>query len=475
MIESEAFIGPGAEPRKRGHRPAWLEWIEGLFVRQRDRLVYVHGLMFAFFLVVLFLPLFLPDPPTDATARSNFTVFASFVMWGVWFPLVFLSVIFTGRSWCGLLCPMGAASEWANRRGLQRAIPAWLRWEGTPIVSFIVVTILGQTLGVRDHPEAIALVFGGTMLLAVAIGFVYGRNKRAWCRHACPIGLLLGIFSRLGAVQFAPKQPKPGSDTWTEKGVCPTMIDIARKKESRHCIECFRCVNPDARGGLQLRIRRPGREVEDIRTHHPNPTEVAFLFLGTGLVLGGFLWLVLPSYQAMRQRIGEWFIDHEMYWIGESGPWWLMSVHPERREVFNWLDFFMITGYMAVWMAAIAGLLAMTTSLASWLAGRLGADRGFRERFVELGYQYAPVAMFSLVLGLGGELFKPLVFLLGEAGVAWLKSGLFIAGLVWSLWLGNRILAKQGVALSRRWWPLAPGVAGSLAVGLAWWPAIFGM
>jgi hypothetical protein len=446
--------------------------VEAFFACHRERLVYLHVVMFFFFLAMVLGPLALPEPPEGATPLTHFTTFANFAMWGLWFPLVFLSVIATGRSWCGLLCPMGAASEWANKRGLQRAIPAWLRWEGAPIVSFLFITILGQTVGVRDHPEAIAEVFGGTMLLAVIIGFVYGRNKRGWCRHACPIGLLLGVFSRLGAVQFAPK--KAGGDGYTEKGVCPTMIDIPRKEESRHCIECFRCVNPKSRGGLFLRLRRPGEEVEQIREHHPNPAEIAFLFLGTGAVLGGFLWLVLPSYQVLRQTLGTWFIDRGMYWIGESGPWWLMSVHPERREVFTWLDFFMITGYMAAWTVAIAVLLSLTTALAAAVAGRLGADGGFARRFVELGYQYAPVAMVSLIIGLGAELFVPLAQLHPQApGTA--KGVLFTASLLWSLYLGDRILLRQGLSGVKRLLPLLPGLAGSMAVGLAWWPAIFGL
>ncbi|WP_236725700.1 4Fe-4S binding protein [Solemya pervernicosa gill symbiont] len=166
--------------------------IEAFFYRHRERLVWLHGAMFLFFLAVILIPVWLPDAPENATPLSHFTTFANYAMWGLWFPLVFLSVIVTGRSWCGLLCPMGAASEWANKRDLQRAIPTWLRWEGTPIVSFLFITILGQTVGVRDHPEAIAEVFGGTMLLAIVIGYLYGRKKRAWCRHACPIGLLLG-------------------------------------------------------------------------------------------------------------------------------------------------------------------------------------------------------------------------------------------------------------------------------------------
>ncbi len=450
--------------------------VEGFFVRHRDRLVWVHVAMFLFFLGIIFVPMLLPEAAENATPLNDFTRFANYAMWGLWFPLVFLSVILTGRSWCGIFCPMGAASEWANKKGLQRPIPAWVRWEGTPIISFLLITVLGQTVGVRDHPEAVAEVFGGTLLLAIILGFFYGRNKRAWCRHMCPIGLLLGIFSRIGAVQFTPKRKKPGGDRFTEKGVCPTMIDIPRKEESRHCIECFRCVNPPSKGGLYLRLRHAGEEIEQIRKHHPNPYEVFFLFFGTGIALGGFLWLVLPVYQQIRQSVGSWFIEQEWYWIGESGPWWLMSIHPERREVFNWLDFGMIVGFMLGVMLLLALLLSITTALSAWLAGRVGADLDLFQRFVELGYQYTPVAMVSLILGLGGELFTPLTRLgLSMEGVGYLKAGLFLLGLLWSLYLGVQILRNQGVVMRSLWLPLLPGVLGSFVVGLAWWPAVFGL
>lgn len=443
--------------------------IEAFFVRHRDRLVWLHLAMALVFLAVIVVPVFLPDPPGNATPLTHWTSFANFALWGLWFPLVFLSVIATGRSWCGLLCPMGAAAEWANKRGPKFAIPAWLRWDGTPIVSFLVVTILGQTVGVRDHPEAALEVFGGTLLAAVALGFLYGRKKRAWCRHACPIGLLLGVFSRIGAVQFAPKLPRGGGDCWTEKGVCPTMIDLPRKQESRHCIQCFRCVNPEAKGSVELRLRRPGTEIEQIGRHHANAAEVWFLFLGTGVALGGFLWLVLPIYQDWRQAFGIWAIEHDLVWLGAAGPSWLMSVHPERREVFVWLDFVMIVGFMAAVMAGLGAALAGLTAAAAALA-RGGAAPRFATRFVELGYQYAPVAMVSLVVGLGGALFTPLG---NAAGAA--KGMLFLAGMAWSLWLGWRISAPYRLAPMRRALALLPGLAGTALVALGWWPAVFGL
>ena len=445
--------------------------VEHFFVTYRGHLVWLHGVMFVVFLSFIFVPVFLPEVAEDATVLNNFTRFANFAMWGLWFPLVFLSVIFTGRSWCGLLCPMGAASEWANKRGLQWAIPGWLSWQGTPIVSFLIITILGQTLGVRDHPEAIAEVFGGTMLAAIVMGYVYGRKKRAWCRHACPIGLLLGVYSRLGAVQFMPKRRKPGGDRQTEKTICPTMIDIQRKQESRHCIECFRCVQPRARGGLFVRLRKPGEEIEQIASHNANGYEVLFLFLGVGVALGGFLWLVLPEYQQFRQAIGEWFILQGWYWVGDVGPTWLMSVHPQRREVFYWLDFMSIVSFMMLVMLAMASVLSAASAASAWMAGKFGGQRSFKQRWVELGYQYAPVAMVSLIIGLGASLFEPIALLSNELATG-LKVGLFIAGILWSWWLGLRILQEQGVNGWRISLPLLPSAFGSLAVALAWWPSM---
>jgi len=453
--------------------------VEAFFVRFRERLVWVHVTTFLGFLSLILLPLFLPEPLENDTALDHFTIMANYPMWGLWFPLVFMSVLFTGRSWCGILCPMGAASEWANKKGLKREIPRWLRWQGTPIISFLFITVLGQTVGVRDHPEAIAEVFGGTMLMAVLIGFIYGQRKRAWCRHMCPIGLLLGVFSRIGAVQFTPKKPRQGGEGYTHKGICPTMIDIPRKTESRHCIECFRCVNPKAKSGLMLEARHPGKEIENIRQHNPNIAELWFLFLGTGTAIGGFLWLILPGYTDIRLRVAEWFIDNELYWIGDSGPAWLMSVHPERREVFTWLDFFCITGFMTFFAVILTAVLFSATYISAFLSHKSSkkahAKDTLHSRAVELGYQFAPVAMVSLILGLGAELFTPLQVLLSTEQIGWLKGILFVMSLIWSTHLGNKILAHQGVKKHNRWLPLLPSVAGSSVVAFAWWPALFGI
>lgn len=447
--------------------------VEAFAVRYRHRLPWVHATMFLAFVLLLLVPPFMPLPTEQDGAFDNYRLFANTVLWGVWFPLVLLSVVFTGRSWCGLFCPMGAASEWANAWGFKRAIPAWVKWPGTPIVSFIVVTIWAQTIGARDHVESSAILFGGVIVLAIAVGFVFGRSKRAWCRHMCPIGLLLGVYARLGAVDFRPKRPEAGGDRWTEATACPTMIDLKHKTESRHCIECFRCVNPRAKGGLTLALRHPGAEIEEIGRRNASLSEVMFLFLGAGVALGGFLWLVLDSYQEFRLWTATTAIRNGILWIGDVGPSWLMAVYPEEREVFRWVDFLTITAYMAGIMLLITVGLSAATALSAWLSGRFGGHGDFRRRFIELGYQAAPVAMVSLLLGLGGELFGTLAqFGMSVDAIRLVKLVLFTSGGMWSLHLGQRILAAQGVPASRSWLPLLAGSGSALLLGAAWYRAI---
>jgi polyferredoxin len=444
--------------------------IELVLLSLKLRFPFFQLMMLAGFIILLGIPPFLDDPQGKDTIFSHFGLFANFMLWGVWFPLTLLSVILVGRLWCGGFCTMGASSEFLARLGLAQNIPNWLRNEWLPIISFLVITILGQTLGVREHPEAALEIFGGTMITAMFVGLLYGPGKRAWCRHLCPIGLLLGIFSRLGLAQMTPRQRRQDGDAYSQKGICPTFIDLGRKQESRHCIACMRCSTPGAKGGLALELRHPGAEIEAIRHHNANPIEVWFLFVGSGMALGGFLWLVLPQFQALRQLLGELAIAHEWLWLVEPGPAWLMSVHPERREVFLWIDFLAISGFMSTCAIGLGGVLAIATGLASYVGGRLGANGNFSQRFNELGYQQAPVALVSLLIGLGGAAFTPLSSLPG--GVVAGKGLFLVLGLAWSLILGWRILGRQGLGANWRLIPLLPSAAASLLLAIIWGMAV---
>ncbi len=84
-------------------RPSLVSRIEAFFVAQQHRFLWVHIFMFLAFSALVFLPLFLPEPSEQAGPLDHFTEFANYVMWGLWYPLTLISVVFTGRSFCGLL------------------------------------------------------------------------------------------------------------------------------------------------------------------------------------------------------------------------------------------------------------------------------------------------------------------------------------------------------------------------------------
>ncbi len=437
--------------------------VEDFFVRNRTRFVYIHIGMFMIFALLILVPTFLPFPAEDARILNNFTLFARFLIWGLWFPLVLLSVIFFGRLWCGLLCPHGALSEYASKKGLNRPIPKWLRWGGVPILSFIFITILGQLVGVREYPMAALEVLGGTMVIAVIVGFLYADGKRPFCRYLCPMGPLLGIFSRLGAVSFE-KDVRDGRGY-----ACPTFINTAKKVSSSNCIACFKCVNSGIPGSLHLRIRRPGLEIEEIKKREPNLWEVVFLISAAGLALSAFHWQVNPLYIQYKQAIGRFLLNLGLgNLIGWGGPWWIMVNYPETGDVFNLVDFISVISFMLVIMAGTAIILLLLTTLSALI---LKNKDPLIVTITRLGYLYAPVALVSLVIGLGLILFQSLsifggTFGLSKVAIQMIQGIFFAGGGIWSLYLAIRLQGGIGLAT-------IPNAFGIGLVAMAWYKVLF--
>ena len=154
------------------------------------------------YLVLVAVPAFLPLPPEDAHWYDNLVLTAQWLFWGLWWPLVIASMFVLGRTWCGVFCPEGTLSEAASRHGLGRGVPRWLRWGGWPFVAFALTTVFGQLVSVYQYATATLLVLGGSTLAAVVVGFVYGKGKRVWCRHLCPVNGVFAILARMSPLYF---------------------------------------------------------------------------------------------------------------------------------------------------------------------------------------------------------------------------------------------------------------------------------
>lgn len=377
--------------------------IERILQLLRPHLVKAQVVMLVLFLVILLAPLMLDGASAGSGRFGDAASISGLLLWGVWLPMVLITAVFAGRAWCGLLCPMGAASEWVSRIGLQRPIPAWLKWSGLPLASFLLVTFLNEATGADENPVALALLFGALFFAAITVGFLFGREKRAWCRHACPVGMTLGLSARLSAVTLKPKNPRPGEELYSEKTLCPTMIDLKQKTESRHCLVCAKCIVPNGRGGLRVAFRRLGAEITAVARSNPNIVEVLFLFSAIGIAAAVMLEDLPGAEDWVRSQLG----------LGEGV---LATV-----------------GYFAALTAASVVVLSAVAALVSVILAQVRRGRRWQAWFYRLSYAIAPISISALLFCMCAVAFEGLEALgVPPGAVLALKIVILLGALIWS-------------------------------------------
>jgi hypothetical protein len=216
-------------------------------------------------------------------------------------------------------------------------------------------------------------------------------------------------------------------------------------RSASQCHACGRCSGH--RDAVTLKARAPNREILDATPRDiGTPAALLLLFGMLGLALGAFQWTSSPWFVALRQWAVEWLVDHDAFALLESNaPWWLLTHYPEAGDVLTWLDGIAVVAYVGGY-ALLAGGLSWLALLA---AARLARDEQLDWRVLSLGL--LPLAGAGLFLGLT---MTTLTQLRAEGwlppGVPVLRTLILAGALVWSGWLGARLLARSGVALHRR-------------------------
>lgn len=436
--------------------------------RHRRAILALQWLVVVFYGVLVVVPAMLPLPPAGATFVTNLTLFAQFAFWGIWWPFVIASTMLVGRAWCGLLCPEGTLTEFASRHGLGKSIPRWMRWSGWPFVAFAVTTVYGQLVSVYEYPKAVLLVLGGSTVAAVAIGFVYGKGKRVWCRYLCPVN---GVFELLAKV--APLHFGVDADAWRRSPArvpsvdCAPLVDLRHMRSASQCHACGRCSGH--RDAIALAPRSPNREILALRPNDVGSATSLLLVFGVlGLATGAFQWTASPWFVATKQALAQWLVERgSLALLDDRAPWWLLTHYPEVNDVFTWLDGALVVAYIA----SVAIVLSAAIFAALYAAAL--AVPGPRPRSVwRLAHALIPLAGLGVFLGLS-NLTVSLARAEGMwlAWVAWMRATLLAAGASWSAYLFWRMLATAG-ATPRR---LAAWLACCAAIGVvvAAWAVLF--
>jgi hypothetical protein len=434
-------------------------------LRRHRRLIHaLQWVVVGGYAVLVAIPAFLPLPPSGDSILSNLTLFAQFAFWGLWWPFVIASTMLLGRAWCGILCPEGTLTEFASRHGLGKAIPRWMRWGGWPFAAFAITTVYGQLISVYEYPKAVLLVLGGSTVAAVAVGFVYGKGKRVWCRHLCPVN---GVFELLAKV--APLHYGVDERAWKRyqgppaRVDCAPLVDLRHMKSASPCHACGRC--SDHRGAIALAARAPNREILALVPGRIEASTALLLLFGVlGLALGACQWTVSPWFVALKQGAAQRLV--ELDWLGlldDHAPWWVLTHYPEANDVMSWLDGLCIAGYIVGCGGAIGGLSLAALAAAARLAG------GTRFDWKTLAMGLVPIGGVGLFLGLSMLTLTQLRnehIVLPYVGA--LRAALLAAGVLWSAWLGARLVLRSDATFISRALALSL-YAAALALPAATW------
>jgi hypothetical protein len=450
----------------------WLARIGDLMRQHAKTIRLIQWLVVGFYLVLLLVPAVLSLPPSEARMLDNITVFAQFLFWGLWWPFVLLSMVIFGRLWCGVLCPEGSLSEWISWRGLNKRTPQWIRWSGWPTIAFVLTTVYGQLISVYDYGRAAALILGGSTVAAMIVGFLYGRGKRVWCRHLCPVSGVFGLLARLAPMHYKVDEERWQANQGPKLATpnCAPLIDIRRMQGNSDCHACGRCSGQ--RGAVALAARSPNQEILIVgnQAQHGHWDSTLLLFGMIGLAMGAFQWTVSPWFISLKQTAAEWLVDRDIFWPLEAdAPWWLLTHYPQNNDAFTWLDGAAILTYIGACSLLIGGALWLLLQGAVRLMNRRG------EVFHHLALAFTPLGGAGLFLGLSATTIK----LLRYEGfiLAWAQPtrAVLLAGAIgWSLYLAWRVITRHGANGLRRLLAFGCASLATAVVGYGWYLQFWG-
>ncbi len=190
---------------------------------------------------------------------------------------IILVGVLTGRTVCGWVCPYGFLSDIFNKLPGKRvrvkkvfnnikyiylavflvsAIAYFFRDKSTTLFYCSFLCPVGFYYGILEYglttglPDVISQFPFIHILLAYHLGFaltiIIGSIKlggRFFCKYACPLGTLYGLFSKISLLQVRLNNNRC-TNCMACIQVCPMKIDVRdqRFKNKSDCINCGRCV-----------------------------------------------------------------------------------------------------------------------------------------------------------------------------------------------------------------------------------------
>jgi hypothetical protein len=180
-----------------------------------------------------------------------------------------------------------AIADWTRRlRSLlgeiapKRTWPLSLRNIWLATLFFIGLTWLELGYGVTDRPWLTAML--ALFMLACAIVTIHLFEKKAFCRYACLVGRVSGLYAMFAATELRAQHPAICRQCSTKDcyrgnhktDPCPTGQFLGAMRSNTYCTLCTECLKSCPKDNVAFNVRWPGVDLFDIR--HPR-TDEAYL------------------------------------------------------------------------------------------------------------------------------------------------------------------------------------------------------
>lgn len=227
---------------------------------------------------------------------------------GVFFILL-LTLLF-GRVYCAMLCPLGVLMDFSawigGRSGKQRKLPyrkghtrlrtavvvicaaGLLAGSALPLAFLDPYSLFGKITAATVRPVAgganhllsstglfppaewspvAPATFAVAMLILLAVVLTAILRGRLWCNTLCPVGAVLGLFSRHALFRLGIDADACVACSMCER-TCPSQcIDFKNTRiDHSRCVMCLSCVSSCRRNGIRLesKVKRAPSPIEPV-------------------------------------------------------------------------------------------------------------------------------------------------------------------------------------------------------------------
>lgn len=244
---------------------------------------------------------------------------APILTWTIWWGGLVILIMFAGKAWCWV-CPWDAVAGWMEKLRFWKknddGLSLNLKWP-KPLRNIVIATVLfvGLTwielgFGVTMRPAITAYLAIAMLLMAIVSAFLF--EKKGFCRYACIVGRVSGLYAMFSGVEVRSKNQSvcrscPGKEcvkgSDTAYG-CPTFLFPGYLNSNTYCIQCMECVQACPEDNMAVNLRPWGADLINPHRQRSDEAHLALLMLS----ITGFHGLTMTPNWA---RLTDW-LSHSL-------------------------------------------------------------------------------------------------------------------------------------------------------------------